>query len=69
MTYNIIIEYFMNFKKFLIFALFITYIVSQGCCGDNTVKVTGNAKIKVKPDIATITVKATNTAKITINAL
>lgn len=59
----------MNFKKFLLFTFLFIFTLSQACCEDNTIKVSGNAEIKVKPDIAIITVRVENTAKITAEAL
>lgn len=53
----------------LILALSITLALSQSCCADNTISVSGNAEVKVKPDIATFTVDVEDTQKTTSAAL
>ena len=59
----------MNPKTFVILSLLALLTLSQSCCEDNTVKISGNAQIKVKPDIAIITVRVENTADTTSAAL
>ena len=49
-----------NLNKTLI-ALILTVSVmtscANGCCDDNTIQVSGNAKVNVEPDQATLTVR------------
>ena len=59
----------MNFKRRFLFTTLILLAASQECCEDNTIKVSGNAEIKVKPDLAIISVKAQVTNRLTAEAL
>lgn len=57
--------------KNLCLALLAALIVggTTQCCGDNMIKVSGNAEIKVKPDIAILTVEVEITDRTTSAAL
>lgn len=56
-------------KLGLILTLSITLALSQSCCSDNTISVSGNAEVSVKPDIATFTVNVEDTQRTTSAAL
>lgn len=43
-------------KTILVFSLLLAFSLSQSCCSDGTVTVSGNADVKVKADIAKLTV-------------
>lgn len=51
----------MDYRLFCLLGLLCTLAFSQSCCDLNTVKVSGNAEIKVKPDFATVDIGATAT--------
>lgn len=55
------IKYKMKYSAFCLLALLCTITLSQTCCDINTVKVSGNAEIKVKPDFATVDIGASAT--------
>ena len=59
----------MEIKTLLLIALFVSATLAQDCCDKNTVKVSGNAEVKVKPDFATITIGAEATELKTSAAL
>lgn len=63
------IKYKMKYSAFCLLALLCTITLSQTCCDINTVKVSGNAEIKVKPDFATVDIGASATQKTTLGAL
>ena len=48
----------MTIRTFCLVALLLIATFAQNCCDQNTIKVSGNADIKVKPDYATIEVGA-----------
>ena len=57
----------MHFQTIIFFSCL--FLVTPRCCEDNTIQITGNAEIKVKPDIAVITLRVENVAKLTSTAL
>lgn len=59
----------MEIKTLFFVTLFVLGALSQDCCDKNTVKVSGNAEVKVKPDFATITIGAEATELKTAAAL
>lgn len=59
----------MEIKTLFFITLFIIGSLCQDCCDKNTVKVSGNAEIKVKPDFATINIGAEATELKTAAAL
>jgi len=59
----------MQSGKLVILALFIVATLAQTCCDLNTIKVSGNSEVKVKPDYATIQIGAESTEKTTSEAL
>lgn len=56
-------------KTLLLFGLLAALTLSQSCCNDNTISVSGNADVLVKPDIAKFTVNVEDTQKTTSQAL
>ena len=56
-------------KVFIFLALLTIFTLSQKCCDDNTISVSGNGEVKVKPDSATITVNVEDTQPTTSAAL
>lgn len=48
----------MNIKTYFLFSILAFATLSQSCCDLNTIKVSGNADVKVKPDFATIEIGA-----------
>jgi uncharacterized protein YggE len=59
----------MDFKTIILSFVFVAIVASQTCCDLNTLKVTGNADIKVKPDIASVQLVANAQASTTQEAL
>lgn len=59
----------MDIRNFCLFLLLVVLVASQNCCDLNTLKVSGNAEIKVKPDYATIEIGASGQDKTTSGAL
>lgn len=59
----------MELKIFGLLAILVTLTLSQNCCSRNTIQVSGNSEIKVKPDFATIDIGATAKQKTTSAAL
>lgn len=59
------------FMKNLVVVFLASMIVcgAASCCDDNVIKVSGNAQVKVKPDIAILTVRVENTDESTSDAL
>ena len=56
-------------KVFIVLALLTISAFAQQCCDDNTISVSGNGEVKVKPDFATITVNVADTQPTTSAAL
>lgn len=56
-------------KVFIVLALLTISTFAQQCCNDNTISVSGNGEVKVKPDFATITVNVEDTQPTTSAAL
>lgn len=56
-------------KTILLLGLFAVLTLSQSCCNDNTISVSGNADVLVKPDIAKFTVNVEDTQRTTSQAL
>ena len=48
----------MNIRIFCLLAILCGLALSEACCDLNTIKVSGNAEVKVKPDYATIDIGA-----------
>lgn len=48
----------MQGRKLVILGLFLIATLAQTCCDLNTIKVSGNSEVKVKPDYATIQIGA-----------
>lgn len=48
----------MDIRSFLFVVLFATATFAQSCCDQNTIHVSGNAEVKVKPDFASIEIGA-----------
>ena len=44
----------MDIRNLCLTLLSVALVASQNCCDSNTVKVSGNAEIKVKPDFANL---------------
>lgn len=59
----------MTFRTFCLVALLLVTALAQNCCDQNTIKVSGNAEVKVKPDFATIEIGAEAQASTTSEAL
>lgn len=59
----------MRLRTFCLIALLFVAALAQSCCDQNTIKVSGNAEVKVKPDFATIKVGAEAQASTTSEAL
>ncbi len=59
----------MRLRTFCLIALLFVAALAQSCCDQNTIKVSGNAEVKVKPDFATIEVGAEAQASTTSEAL
>ncbi len=56
-------------KTVILLGLLLLSTFSQSCCDANTVKVSGNAEVKVDPDFATITIGASAQRDTTSEAL
>lgn len=59
----------MNTQKLILVALLFSATLCQSCCNLNTIKVSGNAEVKVAPDHATIEIGAESTERTTSEAL
>lgn len=59
----------MYIRSFLFAVLLTTAAVAQSCCDQNTIHVSGNADVKVKPDFASIEIGAQAEEKTTSAAL
>ena len=59
----------MEIRKLILSLLLVVLVFSQDCCDLRTIKVSGNAEIKVKPDYATIEIGASAQDKTTSAAL
>ncbi len=55
--------------QILLLGLLVSCALGQNCCDQNTIKVSGNAEVKVKPDYATIEIGASAQQKTTSAAL
>ena len=59
----------MNIRTIFVIAAVLTCTFAQDCCDLNTIRVRGNAEVKVKPDQATIEVTVENIDRVTSRAL
>jgi uncharacterized protein YggE len=59
----------MDFRKIILSFVLVALVASQACCDLNTLKVTGSADIKVKPDYATVQIVGNTQASTTQEAL
>jgi uncharacterized protein YggE len=59
----------MDFGKIILSFVLVALVTSQACCDLNTLKVTGSADIKVKPDFASIQIVGNAQANTTQEAL
>jgi|688.fasta_scaffold50586_4 uncharacterized protein YggE len=59
----------MDFRKIILSFVLVALVASQACCDLNTLKVTGSADIKVKPDYATVQIVGNAQASTTQEAL
>lgn len=56
-------------STFILIVLSITASSVNGCCNDNTIQVSGNAKVNVEPDQATLTIRVLEEARTSSQAL